>query len=246
MRLRYRRSKCSIRGVVACSALGACILCQTVMACSCLRRTPAEQLTVSRAVFRGEVIRIDALANETDLLTFAVRTLWKGPISETLEVVNHKRDIAFCGGVIRPSNGDDLLVFTNSPAGETDGQLTMGVCNRTVPYNAGDASELGEPIWSEGQPLPVPFQRGDANVDSVVNISDAVRILGALFLGEGPLLCSDSADSNDDGVLDLSDAVATLEYLFLGGEDLPDPIPGSCGLDPTADELRCLGYSTCP
>ena len=56
-----------------------------------------------------------------------------------------------------------------------------------------------------GEPV---FVRGDANLDGLINISDAITILGALFLGTGPLGCEDSADTNDDGVLNVTDAIS--------------------------------------
>ncbi|MGQ9590524.1 MAG: golvesin C-terminal-like domain-containing protein [Planctomycetota bacterium] len=80
------------------------------------------------------------------------------------------------------------------------------------------------------------FVRGDANADGTADLSDAVRILGWLFLGEAPPPCSDAADANDSGAVDLSDAVAILAHLFLGAEPLPPPFPGA-GTDPTPDEL---------
>jgi hypothetical protein len=72
-----------------------------------------------------------------------------------------------------------------------------------------------------------------------VDVSDAVSTLGHLFLGTGPLDCSDAADTNDDGALDLSDAVSTLEHLFLGGP-APPPPNGVPGADPTPDNLYCF------
>jgi hypothetical protein len=82
------------------------------------------------------------------------------------------------------------------------------------------------------------FTRGDANRDDRVDISDAVSILNALFLGSGPIRCPDAADTNDDGRNDLSDAVYILNYSFLGGPQPPPPYP-EAGPDPTEDGLEC-------
>ncbi len=82
------------------------------------------------------------------------------------------------------------------------------------------------------------FLRGDANLDLVLDLSDAIAILQQLFVGEGLTNCPDSADGNDDGEVDISDALAVLNHLFVGGPSLPPPLdaPGS---DPTADLLGC-------
>jgi uncharacterized repeat protein (TIGR03803 family) len=69
---------------------------------------------------------------------------------------------------------------------------------------------------------------GDCNQDGKVDLSDAVCLLGFLFLASpASLPCGDGAsadlanrellDWNDDAALDLSDAVGTLTWLFLGG-----------------------------
>lgn len=88
-----------------------------------------------------------------------------------------------------------------------------------------------------------PFLRGDANADLGLDISDAIAMLGFLFLGGDPLPCPDAADANDDGTLDISDPIAVLGLLFLAGDvPLPYPYPVP-GLDPTPDDLGgCSGH----
>jgi Ca2+-binding EF-hand superfamily protein len=88
--------------------------------------------------------------------------------------------------------------------------------------------------------LSVDFVRGDANLDSLVDISDAVGVLGFLFLGQAAPLCMDAADASDDGIVDISDPVTVLRVLFLGGASLPEPSP-LAGEDPTIDDLTCDG-----
>ena len=90
------------------------------------------------------------------------------------------------------------------------------------------------------------FRRGDSNHDGILNLSDGVHILGALFLGPPGFDCEDASDSNNDGTLDLSDAVSIFNYLFLGGFAPPSPGPTHCGPDPVAqDGLGCLTYAPC-
>jgi hypothetical protein len=83
------------------------------------------------------------------------------------------------------------------------------------------------------------FIRGDSNDDLAVDLSDAQATLSHLFLGGGPLRCSDAADANDDGKLDITDAVYLLSFLFLGAEErIPPPYPAP-GNDSTPDLLGC-------
>ena len=85
------------------------------------------------------------------------------------------------------------------------------------------------------------FLRGDAQPDGLLNITDAIRVLGALFLGAAPLDCEKSGDADDDGALNITDAIYLLRFLFLGGPAPPAPYPEP-GPDPTPDSLRCLPH----
>lgn len=84
---------------------------------------------------------------------------------------------------------------------------------------------------------PGDFLRGDANLDQMVNLGDAITILEGLF-SAGPLPCLDAADANDDGSVDISDAIFALAYLFSGGPEPAPPFPAP-GPDPTPDTLIC-------
>jgi hypothetical protein len=82
------------------------------------------------------------------------------------------------------------------------------------------------------------FIRGDADGSGEIDVSDAIAILGYLFLGEEPGSCLDARDVNDNGVVDVTDPVYGLNHQFLGGAPPPPPFPQS-GSDPTDDELDC-------
>ncbi|MBN1441341.1 MAG: hypothetical protein JXA90_01470, partial [Planctomycetes bacterium] len=88
------------------------------------------------------------------------------------------------------------------------------------------------------------FQRGDANADGGCDLSDAIFILGYLFLGSATPQCLDAADNDDSGQLDLTDAIVVLGYLFLGGPAPRDPF-GGCGSDPSEDTLGCQRFPPC-
>ncbi len=84
------------------------------------------------------------------------------------------------------------------------------------------------------------FTRGDVNLDTRIDLTDAVVILRFLFLGVGgPLPCEDAADIDDDGRLNVTDGIALLGSLFLGTRPPSPPHPG-CGLDPSSDQLDCV------
>ncbi len=88
------------------------------------------------------------------------------------------------------------------------------------------------------------FVRGDANDDGAVDISDAIVIIGYIFLGTQSD-CHDALDCNDSGNIDISDAIHHFNTLFQGGPPPPPPFD-VCGLDPTADSLVCELYQHCP
>jgi hypothetical protein len=114
------------------------------------------------------------------------------------------------------------------PPGEASGRLPVTVMNR---YGS---ARLESAFHYENGAV---YVRGDATRDGRVDISDAIRILGALFLGSA-LPCLDAADTNDDGQLNITDAIYLLGFLFLGGPEPPPPFPGE-GEDPTPDALDC-------
>lgn len=88
------------------------------------------------------------------------------------------------------------------------------------------------------------FVRGDANMDGLFDLGDAISMLTYLF-GEGVVItCRDSMDVNDDGSLDLSDPVAFLTFLFSDGPAPGPPFP-SCGPDGTEDPLDCESFRGC-
>jgi hypothetical protein len=92
--------------------------------------------------------------------------------------------------------------------------------------------------------LPAVFLRGDADGNGRVDMTDSLYTLSSLFLGNKELCCQDAADANDSGEVELTDAVLVLRYLFAGGTAIPAPFPG-CGVDTSADRLKCEGVEAC-
>ncbi|HOX00201.1 MAG TPA: hypothetical protein PK545_06215, partial [Deltaproteobacteria bacterium] len=89
------------------------------------------------------------------------------------------------------------------------------------------------------------FLRGDADASGKIEVTDAIFVLGYLFLGDRAPTCLDAADANDTGDLDISDPIFVLSWLFLGGRSPPAPGLNECGSDPTADGLSCIYFEPC-
>jgi hypothetical protein len=144
------------------------------------------------------------------------------------------------------SSGDEVTYFPFQiePTLVVRGENIIAV---EVHQQSATSSDLGFDLELMSQPGPVAdatFTRGDANADSMINIGDAVAILGYLFGSAGPFACASSADANDDGKLDLSDAVKVLLHLFASGGPLPEPF-AACDTDPTPDTLGCTVFAPC-
>ncbi len=102
-------------------------------------------------------------------------------------------------------------------------------------------SDVPPPSPSANTPL---FVRGDSNTDGVVDLSDSIHLLDALFVNRRPFDCTDASDANDDGNTDVSDAVYVLNYLFVGTAQPPAPYP-ECGGDASADAHGCGKNEAC-
>jgi DNA-binding beta-propeller fold protein YncE len=84
-----------------------------------------------------------------------------------------------------------------------------------------------------------PFMRGDVERNGQLNITDAVSILGFLFLGDDAPVCLDAADVDDSGRIVISDAVFLLGFLFNAGSPPRPPHPEP-GCDPSGpDGMFC-------
>jgi hypothetical protein len=83
------------------------------------------------------------------------------------------------------------------------------------------------------------FRRGDHDGSGLADITDALNLLGFLFLGTTPPICEDASDFDNSGALDITDALNLLGHLFLGQPSaLPSPGTGpSCGVDPSTVQL---------
>ena len=135
---------------------------------------------------------------------------------------------------LAPAGGSSPFRLSNG-AGEPPLENILTVNSQTVlPRVENRGTVFFEPLESRAE----AFVRGDTNGNQLVNISDAVVLLGYLFLGGEPVTCLDAADSNDSGTINVADAAYILNFLFRGGAMLPPPYPNPA-LDPTPDALGC-------
>lgn len=96
----------------------------------------------------------------------------------------------------------------------------------------------------------IPFRRGDANNDGVVNGADAPFITNWLFSSGPAPPCLEAADANDDTSLNVADASYIMNWFFGGGPAPPAPGPFTCGPERAANSsgsgyLSCGTYTSC-
>ncbi|MFH2056001.1 MAG: dockerin type I repeat-containing protein, partial [bacterium] len=114
-------------------------------------------------------------------------------------------------------------------AGETD---TVGVNAYCAPGTTGGVlnwvtlsatatSAIGVADQDSCQ-VKVFLQRGDADNDGSINITDAVYIIAYIFSsGPAPLPVDLAGDADCDDITNIADAVAIIDYIFSGGEYPP-------------------------
>jgi len=162
----------------------------------------------------------------------------------------HARFLMFAGED-DPSTGS----FRGSPAGTgLDAVRVQRVALTQAEVTANwNSICAGDGAQSERCAPPPPpkkqLHRGDADNNGLLQLTDAVRILGFLFLGQQPPTCMDAGDADDNGLLQLTDAVRILGFLFLGQAPPapPGPPDSPCGPDPVEEDpdLGCAEYTSC-
>ena len=80
------------------------------------------------------------------------------------------------------------------------------------------------------------FIRGDADGDGFLVVTDALKILNHLFVGDTSAGLTDAFDLDDTGTLSIGDALYLLNFLFSNGATPAPPYPDA-GEDPTPDGL---------
>ena len=163
-----------------------------------------------------------------------------------------------CDVVVWPDGSvtTGAMIFSNGPyqssiygtemytitcvAGMTPGEVLLPwtVDEHYVGYSCGAV------IVTIADPTPAVTEvmRGDVNLDTSCNLTDAINLLDYLYVGNFDTTCPDACDVDDSGSVNLADAVNLLSGLFGGGFMMED----TCKADTTADTLaECIG-SPCP
>ncbi len=179
----------------------------------------------------------------------SLRTIDPGILLEPADAwVRVERNGATLRGLVS-DNGEDWTLFSRTRLDSPAETMFAGLV-----VSAGDSREEPEGIFADVTFCDIEiegltatgFVRGDANADGQVNITDALTILGFLFLGEAAPPCLDAADVDDNGGTAINDGIGILGWLFQGGNAPRPPTPAdsdfgpeSCGPDPTDDDLEC-------
>ena len=189
---------------------------------------------------------IEAFATRYDVGRLLIAGVYAGNLSNSSETIT-----------VVDAAGEEIVVFSyhDSWQPQTDGGGSSLELDDLDNWPAGldDPAAWRASAEVDGTPgsfaaLPEPaggLQRpGDLNQDARVDISDAIALLGHLFLGSPPSLpCGDGdsndpgntllLDSNGDGGINLTDAIGVLTWLFRGGA-------------PPANGQECIRIPTCP
>jgi PKD domain len=178
-----------------------------------------------------------------------------------------------CSGDLRESNVRSLLWDFGD--GKTAQWFPLGPCAARIPPPSAEECAASSPITHDyemtgeyvialtltpahGEPTSISlslklgeglaidhFRRGDANYDGIVDLSDAVVILAALFLGlPGDQACLKTWDVVEDGGITVTDPIALINWLFLGGTEPDAPGPYNCGGQSRNQTFDCR-YRSC-
>ncbi|MEC9477334.1 MAG: hypothetical protein VX764_09870 [Planctomycetota bacterium] len=155
---------------------------------------------------------------------------------QTLPSLGMPQEIAFLLGDIEGDVEEQDIVFT-----PVDGYGDPAIMNilifgtESVPVTNLESGHIEVRFPPPPEPI---FIRGDVNMDTLVDLADAIFHLDYTFLNGPTPACMDAGDANDDGTSDISDAIFLLYYFFLGGPGPWVPFPNP-GVDWTDDLLDC-------
>lgn len=152
------------------------------------------------------------------------------------------------GGVYLPAGTGLEILRIHYSRFQPDSEFQVDFCAIGVPPVDPFLVSLGQSRFPTTISLVIDgasaFVRGDCNGDGGQNLADSIFLEQYLFLGGDSPLCLSACDMNDDGQVNIADSVTNLSYLFILGSPPPAPF-GSCGPDPTPDDLACNLFA-CP
>ena len=191
----------------------------------------------------GQVIGfVNQPERPTRVVLWNLASIDEGPVDLSLELPIEYRELFQLTSALAINDAGQILVSGELYVPEQNREIFRQAVLTPTATTIVDFDHNG--IVDRAEPDRVPFLRGDINGDANIDLADPIELLSALFVGDEPPSCSDSADANDDDVVDLSDSVHMLSHLFLGTRPIAQPT-GDCGYDPTPDELGCEFSSVC-
>jgi hypothetical protein len=146
-------------------------------------------------------------------------------------------DFFYIEATVSASASGDLKIQIEDGLSNPPIENLFSVQNRAVPVTERGEGVIHVQVEGEGGGA---FVRGDFNMDSDIDLSDPISVLGFVFHGGGAPLCVVAADANDDERVDISDPIFLLNFLFNDGRPPPPPTFRT-GPDPTPGLLHCTG-----
>ncbi|MGE3164639.1 MAG: hypothetical protein AB7O52_07025 [Planctomycetota bacterium] len=158
--------------------------------------------------------------------------------------------IRYMGGVtLGPGTDFHLYTAKYCPTGAGDPRLRVCGGLGEPPVRVSFAGPSGAvpmtPTLLPGSVIPLTgrYVRGDANADSIIDLSDAIFVIAWAFADGASPPCFRAADANGDQALDIADMIWLINYLFQSGPDPRPPFP-LCGY--AGSSLTCVSYPHCP
>jgi hypothetical protein len=162
---------------------------------------------------KSRVTKVDAFSNSRLRYAIAqkVTSTWSHVVRKMLP--NYT-------GVVIPDTLSIGATFADSQSYTLSTSWTPRNCNVVV-FVQKDNSVLPKPVLRSTKSGLFPtWVSGDANEDSIVDISDVIYLQNYLFLGAASPKPLASGDINHDCNVDIADVIYLINYLFLNG-----PVP---------------------
>jgi hypothetical protein len=138
-------------------------------------------------------------------------------------------------GLVATDVPDEATITGKTPIGDP------GPVDVTVRTPFGEVVVAGGFTYAQ---VGTRFIRGNCDGDPSLNITDAISVLGFLFLGSAEPACLEGCNTNDDGEVNITDGISILNFLFTGGPAPAAPYP-DCGTDPTEGKGCLASHSGC-
>lgn len=124
----------------------------------------------------------------------------------------------FCPEIVDPDDTTHVITYSNHPDWlAAVGDSLMGTsCDTNLTFTFTVMAEDGA-ASDQADVLVHVYVCGDVNGDNIVNISDAVGIIGIIFAGGEMPAVTAPLDADCNEIFNISDAVYLVSYIFAGG-----------------------------